>query len=108
MAAASAFLIFELIVAEPASFASAVALIVLTVLATVWLAVIVVNTLRGNAWVRGAIVVWQVLQIAVAIGSFQGVFARPDVGWLLLVPSIAVLGLLFTPAVVAATARRES
>ncbi len=40
----------------------------------------------GSAWMRGAIVVWQVLQLAIAIGSFQGLFARPDIGWLLVDP----------------------
>jgi hypothetical protein len=48
-----------------------------------------------------------VLQIAVAIGCFQGLFARPDIGWALLVPAVLALVLLFTPPVVAATARRE-
>ena len=57
--------------------------------------------LRGSPWVRGATVVWQVLQIAVAVGAFQGFFARPDIGWLLLVPALAALVLLFTPPVVA-------
>lgn len=107
MVSASVYLIVELLVDTPASFASAIALTVLVVIAAVWLAVIGVNTWRGAPWVRGAVVVWQVLQIAVAIGAFQGLFARPDIGWALLIPSIVALVLLFTRPVLAATTRPE-
>ncbi|MEV8253462.1 hypothetical protein AB0O95_05780 [Rhodoglobus sp. NPDC076762] len=105
--AALAYLIFELGAETPQSYPSAIALSVLTAIAAVWVAVIGINTLRKQAWIRGAAVVWQVLQISVAIGSFQGVFARPDVGWLLLTPAIVVLVLLFTKPVLEATTRRE-
>jgi hypothetical protein len=105
LVAATLWLVFELIVDVPASLASALALTVLTAIAAVWLAILTVNTLRGAPWVRGGIVVWQVLQIAVAIGCFQGFFARPDIGWALLIPAIAALVLLFTRPVLAATAR---
>ena len=107
MIAASVYLVVELLVATPASFPSAVALTILTVLAAIWVGVIAVNILRGSPWVRGATVVWQVLQIAVAVGCFQGLFARPDIGWALLIPALVVLVLLFTPPVLAATARRD-
>lgn len=108
--AATAYLVIELLVDTPASFASAIALTVLTALAAIWLAVVVVNILRGRAWTRGATIVWQVLQIAVAVGCFQGLFdpvARPDLGWALLAPAIVVLVLLFTKPVIAATSIRE-
>jgi hypothetical protein len=106
LAVATAYLVIELIIATPDSYASAVALAVLTTIAAVWLAIIGVNVLRGSPWVRGATIVVQVLQIAVAIGAFQGAFARPDLGWLLLIPAIAALVLLFTAPVLAATVRR--
>ena len=108
LVAATVYLVVEFIVAIPASYGSAVALTVLAVGAALWLGFIAVNILRGRAWVRGATVVWQVLQIAVAIGCFQGLFARPDIGWALLVPALLALVLLFTPPVVAATARLDS
>jgi hypothetical protein len=108
LVAAAVFLVLELLVATPDSYPSAIALTGLTVIAAVWLALIAVNTLRGRSWIRGAAVVWQVLQIALGIGSFQGLFARPDVGWLLIVPAVAVLVLLFTRPVIAATVRREA
>lgn len=105
MGAAAVYLVVELLIDTPASFASAIALTVLVVVAAIWLVVIGVNTLRGAPWVRGAIVTWQVLQIAVAVGAFQGLFARPDIGWALLIPALVALVLLFTRPVVAATAR---
>ena len=107
LAAATVYLLIELLVAEPASLTSALALLVLTAIATVWLGFIAANVLRGRAWTRGAAIVWQVLQGAVALGCFQGVFARPEIGWLLLLPALVVLVLLFTPPVVAAISRRD-
>lgn len=107
LAAATVYLLVELLVAKPASLTSALALLVLTAIATVWLGFIAANVLRERAWTRGAAIVWQVLQGAVALGCFQGVFARPEIGWLLLVPALVVLVLLFTPPVVAAISRRD-
>ncbi|MFC0681362.1 hypothetical protein ACFFGH_26330 [Lysobacter korlensis] len=102
---ATAFLVFELMTMTPQSLASALALTVLTALAAVWVLAIAVGLLRGRAWSRGAAVVWQVLQIAVAVGAFQGSFARAEVGWLLLVPALVALVLLFSRPVVEWTRR---
>ena len=107
LAAAAVYLLVELLADIPQSYAAAVAILVLTVLAAVWLAIVAVNTLRGRPWVRAAAMVWQVLQIGLGIGSVQGLFAREDIGWFLIVPAVVVIGLLFTPAVLAAT-RRDS
>lgn len=106
LAGLTAFLLFEILTEIPDSYAAAIGITILAAIATLWLSIIAINTLRGFAWVRGAIVTMQVLQIAVAIGSFQGLFARTDIGWLLLVPAVAVLALLFSRPVMAATARR--
>jgi len=108
LAAATAFLVFELLTERPASFASALALTVLAAIAAVGLGFVARGLLQGMAWSRGATVVAQILQIAVAVGSFQGgELARPDIGWLLLAPALVALGLLFSKPVVAATARRD-
>lgn len=108
LAGATAFLIVELFVARPDSYATAVALTVLVGIAAVWLGAIAVATLRRRPWIRGAALVWQVLQIAVAIGSFQGLTPRADIGWALLVPAVIAIVLLFTPTVVAQTKRSEA
>jgi hypothetical protein len=107
LVAATVYLVVELIVATPSSVVSAFALVVLTAAAAVWLGLIAANVLRGRAWTRGAAIVWQVLQGAVAVGCFQGVFAQPEIGWLLLIPALVVFVLLSTPQVVAATSARD-
>jgi hypothetical protein len=107
LALLTGYLIVEMVSEQPASYASALAVFALTALATVWLGVMAFHTLAGRSWIRGGALVWQVLQIAVAVGSFQGIFAEPAVGWLLLIPALIVILLLFTPSVVAATQRRD-
>lgn len=102
----SAWFLFELVSATPTSFTSALAIFVILLIATVFVVALAIGAIRGRAWIRGGAVTWQLVQIAVAIGAFQGVFAQPAIGWCLLVPSLVVLGLLFTPAVAAVT-RRE-
>jgi hypothetical protein len=98
-----AWWVLELLTATPTSMGASVALLALTVVAAVWVSAITVGALRGRPWIRGAAVTWQLVQVMIAIGCFQGVYARPDVGWVLLLPSIIVLVLVFNPRVVAAT-----
>jgi len=107
VAAAAGYLLVELVVAQPSSYASAVAVLVLTLIAAAWIGSIVVGTLRGRAWIRGAAIVWQVLQFAVGIGSLQGAFANASIGLWLIVPAVVVVVLLLVPQVVTATSRRD-
>jgi hypothetical protein len=102
------WLAFELAAAGPESYASGIALLVLAVLAAVWIVFTAISTLRLKSWVRASAVTWQVLQIAVGIGSFQGLYARPDLGWALLVPALLGIGLALSPSVVRATTRHNS
>lgn len=104
---AAGYLLLELVVDIPQSYASAIAILVLTVLAAIWVAMIAFHTLAGRAWTRGATVVWQVLQAAIGLGSLQGLFARPEIGWPLIALAAVVLGLLFTKPVLSATQRTE-
>ena len=97
------WLVLELITATPTSLASALAILVLVLIAAAWVTAIAINSLRRRTWIRGAAVTWQLVQVAVAVGSFQGLYARPDLGWALLLPSIVVLVLLFQRRVVAET-----
>lgn len=90
-----------------ASVASAVALLVLAVLATLWLGAMVVGLRRGRAWVRSGIVVWQVLQGALAIGAFQGESRVASVGWALLIPALLGITLVLSRSVTAVLARRD-
>jgi hypothetical protein len=100
-------LVIELLVATPTSFASGVALTVLAILAAAWLGATVVGTLRGQAWIRSAAIVWQVLQFAVGASAISGTFSTPAIGWPLVVIALAVFALLFTKPVVDATSHRE-
>jgi hypothetical protein len=108
LAAATIYLGVEIVVAAPASLVSAIALAVLVAIAAAWLAVVGVNVLRGSAWVRGGIVVWQLLQLVLALGAFQGLLAQPEWGWPLIALAVLALVLLFTPPVVRATSRQQS
>lgn len=101
-------LLVELLIDRPDSMATAIALTVLAAIATAWLAAIVVGVIRGQAWIRGAAIVWQVLQAAVGFGAVQGVFAPEAAawGWPLIAVAILTFVLLFTPSVVEATADR--
>lgn len=106
LAVLAGFLVYELAIEVPTSLASALGMIVLTVIASGWLVVVGVGALHAKPWVRAAALTWQVLQLAVAVGSFQGMFARDDIGWILLVPAVLVIALLFTRSVMTATQRR--
>lgn len=105
LAAMAAWLVFDLVVLQPSSFATAVALIVITAIAAAWVTAIAVASVRRAPWSRAAAIVWQVLQLSIAVGAFQGLFARPDIGWALLVPAVTVIGLLLWTPVREAYAR---
>jgi hypothetical protein len=99
------WLVIELLTATPESFASAVVILLLSAGLAIALWAMVAGLLRTQSWVRGAALTWQLLQIAVAIGCFQGVFAVPSLGWALLIPAVVAILLLMSPPVVAATRR---
>lgn len=107
LVAATVFLVFELLVAPSDSFVSAIALTVFVAIAAVWVSAIAVGAWRGQAWTRGASIVVQVLLAAIAIGSFQGILPRPDIGWILLLPAVAVVALLFSKPVLSWLRRVE-
>lgn len=107
LVAVAVWLVIDLLALEPSSYATAIALLVLVVIAAIGVGAVAVASLRRAPWSRAAAIVWQVLQLSIAVGAFQGLFARPDVGWLLLVPAITVIGLLLWAPVRLAYARRE-
>ncbi|QTX06133.1 hypothetical protein G127AT_03035 [Agromyces archimandritae] len=88
------WLVVELLVDRPESYATAVAMLVLVVIAAAWMLATAVAAARRQGWSRASAIVWQVLQLSVAFGAFQGLFAQPAVGWALLVPAVAVILLL--------------
>ena|GEM_PF-368368 len=105
VAGAAVWLLVELLTQRPESFATAVAIVVLVVLAAIWVVATAIGALRAQNWSRASAVTIQILQIAVAVGSFQGLYARPDLGWALLVPAVVGIVLTVSPQVVKATTR---
>jgi Tfp pilus assembly protein PilN len=101
-------LLVELFIDQPESLATAVALLVLAAIATAWLTAVAIGAIRGQAWIRGAAIVWQVLQFAVGLGAVQGVFSDSASvwGWLLIAVAVGTFVLLFAPSVVAHTSER--
>lgn len=99
LAVAVGYLVVELIVDVPTSLATAVALLVLVVIAAVWVAAVSVGVWRGSAWSRSAGVVWQILQFAVGIGAFQGALPQPAWGWPLVAASVVGVVLLLSKPV---------
>jgi hypothetical protein len=63
--------------------------------------------LRGQAWIRAAGIVWQVLQAAVGVGALQGQVAQPAWGWPLILLAVVVFVLLFVKPVMALTSVRR-
>lgn len=100
-------LLIETLTSPTATFGAGIALTIVAFVAAAWLAAIVVGTLRGQAWIRAAAIVWQVLQVAVGIGALQGQVAQPEWGWPLIVLAALVFALLFAKSVVAATSGRR-
>ena len=100
-------LLIETLTAPTATFGAGIALTIVAFIAAAWLAAIVVGTSRGQAWIRAAAIVWQVLQVAVGVGALQGQVAQPGWGWPLIVLAVVVFLLLFTKPVVAATSARR-
>ena len=76
------------------------ALVVLTLSAGVWLTFAGVAITKGKRWARSAGVFWQLIQIAIALGTFEASLLG---GFAIALPSLAVLFTLFSSEVVKAT-----
>ena len=102
LVAATVWLAIEIAVATPESMATAIALAVTCAIVAAGVAWLAVGLARRRHNVRGGVLVWQIMQAAIGIGALQGVFARPDIGWVLLIPAIVGFVLVLTPSVSAA------
>jgi hypothetical protein len=101
------WLVVDLFALEPSSYVTAIALIAIVVIGAIWVWSVAIASLRRAPWARAAAIVWQILQLSVAVGAFQGLFARADVGWALLLPAVTVIGLLLWTPVRIAYSRPE-
>ncbi|WP_285113847.1 hypothetical protein [Leifsonia sp. fls2-241-R2A-40a] len=103
--ALAVWLLVELLTEKPASYPSAVAIVVLVFLAAAWVIATLAGILRRRGWARASALTIQILQLAIAVGCFQGLYAQPVLGWALLVPAVIAGLLAVSPAVARATAR---
>jgi uncharacterized membrane protein YhaH (DUF805 family) len=88
---------------EVKSLSAMLALAGLGLIFVVWLAAVIKALRDGRRWSRNGAIFWQLIQLTVAWGSFTGQFANPAIGIGLIVPSVAVIALLFTRPVFDAT-----
>ena len=98
LASVSVWFLVEILTTRVNSVGGSILTLALALGATAWVAAAAVGALRGRTWVRGAALTWQLCQLAVAVGAFQGVFAQPLVGVVILVPTVLALVLLFVPS----------
>ena len=101
--ALAARLAIALVSGDTRSLVTAVALFALVAAASVWVIFVAFSLFRGKRWARSAGVFWQLVQLAVATGSFSGQFGSQAIGWALIIPSVLVLATLLSKKVVAAT-----
>lgn len=88
------FLVIELFIATPDSWASAIFLTAIVLGFAGALAAITRGLHRGVPAARSASLVWQVLQMALGLASDDGVFARYDIALAFGVPAVTAIGLI--------------
>jgi hypothetical protein len=76
------------------------ALVLLTLGAAIWLSFAGLAITKGERWARSAGVFWQLIQLTIALGTFEASLLG---GFAIAIPSIAVFITLFLPDVVRAT-----
>jgi hypothetical protein len=103
LAVATVYLVVETVLSSVTSVASAIAFVVVAAIAAAGVILIGISTLRAKAWIRGAAICWQVLQILLAFSILQA--KSPGVAWLLAVPAVLIIVLIFTPPVARVLAR---
>ena len=108
LAIATVYLTLELFTPDAQDALAAGALTVTTALFALGVLVLAIGLVRRWARVRGGVVLWQILQVACAIGAFQGLLGPTWTGWLLLVPAGLAIWLLFTKSVTAVFAERDA
>ncbi|HEY1530139.1 MAG TPA: hypothetical protein VGF80_04940 [Galbitalea sp.] len=100
---ATIYLVIEIFAAPIASIGTAIALAVTVAIAAVAVVLVARATFRGRPWIRGATVCIAVLQLLVAYSIV--ITKAPTLGWILAVPAVVLLVLVFSPPVLRATTR---
>ena len=95
MLAGAGYFAYGIITDQARSLGTLLALAVFTTALSYWLGYIALSLTKAKKFARTAAVFWQLCQLSVAFGSFSGQFANAAVGVAILVPSVAVIVLLF-------------
>jgi peptidoglycan/LPS O-acetylase OafA/YrhL len=102
-AAATIYLGVEIFVGDPRFIGTAIAYTLTAAILSALVIVVGIFALRGKPWIRGATVCLAVLQLLVAYSIV--ITKEPTLGWVLAVPAVALLVLVFSPPVLRATTR---
>ena len=106
---AGALLFFSQIFVQSAtSVTGAIVIFVVTAIIAAGLVTTGIFAFTARSWTRGAILTWQVLQLAVATSFVQGLAPWPAIGIVLIVFSLTCAALLFVPAVVRSTTKEHA
>jgi uncharacterized membrane protein YhaH (DUF805 family) len=89
--------------ATASDLTSGIAILVIAALCALWLVLTTIAAARKRSWMRASSITWHLLVLATAVGSFTGVTAVPQAGWVLLVVALIGIGLVVTPQVTRAT-----
>jgi hypothetical protein len=76
------------------------ALVILTLGAAIWLSFAGIAITKGKRWARSAGIFWQLIQLSIALETFEASLIG---GFAIALPSLAVIFALFNPKVVQAT-----
>jgi hypothetical protein len=103
--AGTIYLVVEIFIGDPKFLTTAIAYAVTAAILSILVIVVGRAALRARPWIRGATVCIAVLQLLVAYSIL--ITSEPALGWILAVPAVALLVLLFTRPVLRATARPD-
>ena len=101
---ATAAIIWGMTTSQAGALLTNSALVVLTLSAGVWLTFAGIAITKGKRWARSAGVFWQLIQLAIALGTFEASLLG---GFAIALASLAVLFTLFSSEVVKATSESK-
>ncbi|AXE54925.1 hypothetical protein [Aurantimicrobium sp. MWH-Uga1] len=95
----------QLFVQEVSNVAGAIVIFAITLLIALGLAIASIGTFREQAWTKGAIVTWQILQFAAATSFIPGISEWQSVGWTL--ATLSILTIVLVMIVIVRSSREE-
>lgn len=103
--AGAVFFFTQIFVQQTTSLSGSIVIFIITLIIGLGVLAAALGAAQRKTWVRGPILTWQILQIAVAISFLQGTDFWPLIGLVLLILSVGSTALLFTKAVIEATTK---